>query len=149
MTPKMNVPESFPIRLWISFLQPYDSQSGVCTAVRMIAADCAMSVPISTPSGVLLSPHGDQDLSIADSPFATGAGVHLLDGPWELLREQAEGFRKRGIRTRRLPTGLEPFNPYYRRLTPYYFFSPERFSTAEAAAYALAILGRPDQGLLL
>jgi ribosome biogenesis protein Tsr3 len=73
-------------------------------------------------------------------------GIHLIDGPWEKLNEQAAAFRKRGIRVRRLPYGLEPANEYYRRFNPRYFFSSTRFSTAEAGAYALAVLGHLQQG---
>jgi ribosome biogenesis protein Tsr3 len=112
----------------------------------MVAGGFAEVVPVDTSSGILLSPAGVEPISPADFGAAMDGGVHLIDAPWEKLDEQAAVFRKRGILVRRLPYGPRVCNAYYRRFNPRYCFSPTRFSTAEAAAYALGFMGRFEHG---
>ncbi|MGE5517051.1 MAG: ribosome biogenesis domain-containing protein [Bacteroidota bacterium] len=132
--------------LSVSFLPPYKSDSDQCTAVRMIRAGFAAETPCSAIRGVLLSPAGDQELTIKDLDAAKVHGLHLLDGPWETLESHALNYRRGGGLVRRLPISLEPFNEYYRKHNPRYFHSDYRFSTVEAASYALAVLGFSSAG---
>src|ERR1017187_5547831 len=128
-------------RVYVSFLPPYNACSDVCTAVRMIRAGLVDEAPITMMSGVLLNPSAEEPLSAADLPVARKGGLHLIDGPWHALGTQVLEFRNRDLPVRCLPSCLEPSNEYYRRNEPKYFFAKERFSTAEAAAYGLGVLG--------
>jgi ribosome biogenesis protein Tsr3 len=127
-------------RVLISFLAPYHTESDACTGVQMIKAGFAEAVPQDAASGVLLSPAAAETLSPLDLGLALAGGLRLIDGPWEKLDEEARTLQERGVCVRRLPSYLEPFNDFYRRRGPKYYFSPCRFGTAEAAAYALAVL---------
>lgn len=131
----------------IMFLPPYSADSPKCTAARCIRDGQARRRPsLNGFRGVLLAPSAQACLSRLDADRASREGLLFVDGPWELLHITASKVQANGGQVRRLPHTLEPCNKYYRKNSPVYYESSYKFSTAEAAAYSLSILGWLDEG---
>jgi len=132
----------------VLFLPPYRNDSDDCTGVRLIRAGLATEVPAISAGMLILHPGASRVLVPADRDLVRRwrLSLTLIDGPWEGLEVPAGGtVPGEKAEYRVLPSGLRPFNPYYRSLKPLRFPHPARFTTAEALLAALLILGRGEQ----
>ena len=85
---------------------------------------------------ILLYPYADTTLSIADRDVAEAHGIYLFDAPWETLPILNSGLNH-GIQRRKLVDVKVIHGPY--------IGSDHKICTADAAAYALYVLGYLDQ----
>jgi ribosome biogenesis protein Tsr3 len=132
----------------IRFGDPYSNDSDKCTGVKMVHDGFVREVPIKSPSGIILYPYCDVDLSDKDCELAIATGIDLVDAPWESLDNILSNLREcteKGIIVRRIPLHYIAQNEFYRKNNPIYFSAPTRFSTVEALVIALDILKEYDQ----
>ncbi|MGI0053599.1 MAG: ribosome biogenesis domain-containing protein [Thermoplasmata archaeon] len=117
-----------------------------CTGRKLRERGLLADGPAGAPGAVLLDPHADHPLSIADATRARRAGLLAVDCSWNRLGDRGgypaeSGTAGRGHR-RRLPYLIAGNPQHYGRLS--------ELTTAEALAAALWILGEPTRarGLL-
>ena len=128
-----------PVRLVVLHLDQDDPRK--CSARKLARFDLVELVnrPQLVPyPGVILDPFAAEDVAPYHGPAARLRGLVAVDCSWEWAQEVFGKLRARGGFRVKLP-GLMAANPIN-------YGKPDKLTTVEALAAALALLGHPDQG---
>jgi len=134
-------PEGFECDITIGIYMLEQCDPKKCSAKKLVRMGFATGYGVMEDvprKMVLLSPYSEKAISREDLPMALGNGLLALDCSWKKADEIFPIIKRRRPVARALPF-LVPVNPVN-------FGHPGMFSTVEALAAALIILGRRAAG---
>jgi ribosome biogenesis protein Tsr3 len=127
---KLSVNSPF-MKVSVKFISPYDSSNPlICTAANLVHKKVIREVEKIPGGSIVLYPFAEKELERKDGEARDS--IVAIDAPWHLIKDTVPNMQNANY-LRRLPY-WEAQNPYYRN-------QKGKYSSAEAIALALVILG--------